>query len=354
MQSVEAIALWIAEAGFNCVRLTYSIDMALNPTQNVSAAFLASEQSYGVDMMAVFDKAVRNNPWLAGASTLEVYERIITALDEQGIKVILDNHTSNAAWCCSNEDGNGWWSTASGYNSTNSRYFDTQKWLNGLRDMATFSLTHSNVVGMGLRNELRAVGDQDAPGTNHADWYKFVGQGAAAVHAANPYVLISFGGVDYANDFSFLRNQPFDRSQLDNKVVYEYHTYSWGSNIAGSDYIANYTAWSTYMDHNFGYLLEEGHPYTGPVWMSEFGWGQIPQLGGEQEARYKEYLRRYLVEHDVDWAVWGLQGSYYLRQGVPERDESYGVLNYNWTDWRGAVGSFHETIGDMWITTLFP
>lgn len=354
-QSVEAIALWVSSAGFNCVRLTYSMDMALNPTQKVASSFHASELSYGVldNINAVFAKAVKNNPWLADASTLDVFRRVITALGTHGVKVILDNHTSHAVWCCSLDDGNGWWNTASGYNASNSRFFDTQKWLNGLHDMAIFSRDFPNVIGMGLRNELRAVGDQDAPGTSHSDWHKYVGQGAATVHAANPDLLISFGGVDYFNDFSFLRDQPFDRSKLDNKVVYEYHAYSWGSDVTGFAHIDNYTAWTNYMNHMFGYLLEEGKEYTGPIWFSEFGWAQIPELGQEREARFKEYMVRYLVEHDIDWAVWCLQGSYYINTGVVEADDTYGILNHNWTDWRGGM-NFLETIGEMWITTKFP
>lgn len=91
--------------------------MALNPTQKVSASFFrASDQSYGVldEIMAAYDHAVMKNPWLAEASTLDVYRKIIIALGERGIKVILDNHTSHAAWCCGLADSNGWWNTADG------------------------------------------------------------------------------------------------------------------------------------------------------------------------------------------------------------------------------------------------
>lgn len=107
------------------------------------------------------------------------------------------------------------------------------------------------------------------------------------------------------------------------------------------------------MDQMFGYLLEEGKEYTGPIWFSEFGWSQIPDADAEQEVRYKEYLTRYLIEHDIDWAVWCLQGNYYFKEGNVELDETYGMLNHNWTGWRGGF-NFLETIGEMWITTKFP
>jgi endoglucanase len=80
-------------------------------------------------------------------------------------------------------DGNGWWSSAAGYSATNSRYFNTDHWLTGLAAMANFSLSHPNVIGLSLRNELRAVGNQDAQNTSHADCYKYISLGAATVHA---------------------------------------------------------------------------------------------------------------------------------------------------------------------------
>lgn len=43
----DAIATWISEAGFNCVRLTYSIDMALDPEQKVKDAFYAAAAGTG-------------------------------------------------------------------------------------------------------------------------------------------------------------------------------------------------------------------------------------------------------------------------------------------------------------------
>jgi endoglucanase len=117
--------------------------------------------------------------------------------------------------------------TAAGYNATNSRYFNTTHWLSGLSAMANFSLSHPNVVGLSLRNELRPGDANQYPAnSSHADWYKYIFLGAAIVHAGNPDALIMIGGVDYLNDFSFLKGKPLNRTGLDNKVVWEYHTYA--------------------------------------------------------------------------------------------------------------------------------
>ena len=48
-QTVEHVADWIAAQGFNCVRLTYSIDMARNPSVRVEDSFRAAAVASGAD-----------------------------------------------------------------------------------------------------------------------------------------------------------------------------------------------------------------------------------------------------------------------------------------------------------------
>ncbi|RDW89761.1 hypothetical protein BP6252_01793 [Coleophoma cylindrospora] len=354
-QPVDATALWIFENGFNCVRLTYSMDMALDPTQTVHAAWVqaAGSTAYLPELMDTFSTAVGKNPWLQNASTLEAYGAVISALGDHNVMVIMDNHNSHASWCCSLDDGNGWWDTDAVYNSTNSRYFNTARWLAGLQFMANFSLSHPNVVGISLRNEIRRGEDQDVDGT-HAAWWDNIPVAAATVHAGNPDALIMIGGVDYFNDFSFLKTKPLNRSEFDNKVVYEYHTYSWGSDAFGDAYVTsstqtNCTPFNTYLDEKVGYLLEEGKPYTGPVWMGEFGWSQVPQNDTTEEV-YKTCLIEWMSNNDMDWSLWALQGSYYFRTKEVDMDETFGILNHNWTNFR--YPGFLNKIGKMWITNI--
>jgi endoglucanase len=98
-QPVDAIATWIAEAGFNCVRLTYSMDMALDPKQKVSVAFTAAADATGdlANVTDIFNTAVSKNPWLATASTLDTFATVIPALEDHNVMVILDNHNSHAS-----------------------------------------------------------------------------------------------------------------------------------------------------------------------------------------------------------------------------------------------------------------
>ena len=64
----------------------------------------------------------------------------------QGLYIILDNHTSDAIWCCSFEDGNGMWYTAT---------WPEAQWLKGWDIMAKRYANMTAVIGTGLRNEPR-------------------------------------------------------------------------------------------------------------------------------------------------------------------------------------------------------
>ncbi|KAH6902062.1 glycoside hydrolase superfamily [Coprinopsis sp. MPI-PUGE-AT-0042] len=337
-QPAGNIAQWIASNRFNCVRLTYAIDMALNPDRRVSDSFTAAASPAGVStsaMQTLYNQAVSKNSWLSSSTVRGAFARVIQELDQRGVMVILDNHNSRASWCCGTGDGNGWWSSASGYNADNSRYFDTNNWINGLRNMASFANSHPNVVGMSLRNELRAVGSQD--GNNHADWYNLVGQGANAVRGANQNVLIVIGGVSYATELGYIYGKPFNKSNFPDKLVYEFHNYQW---TFGKQ---DCTQHQKLMGDKAGYLLTQNQAYTGPLFLSEFGWNQNSATA--DEVAYTSCLVKYMENNDAEWAYWALMGSYYVREGKVNFDESFGVLNSDWSGWRNS--NFTRSIGRM-------
>ncbi|KAL9077934.1 MAG: hypothetical protein Q9157_003141 [Trypethelium eluteriae] len=335
-QSVSTIASFIANSGFNCVRLTYSIDMALDTSQKVSDSFAAAAGLAGVsssDMEALYQEAVSKNSFIASATTLGVFGTVIDALSSKGVYTILDNQVSKASWCCSGTDGNGWWDAASGYNADYSRYFNTQNWLKGLSAMASFSNSHTGVVGMSIRNELRAASNQDQ--NNHADWYKYVGQGAEAIHSANSNLLIMIGGISYDTDLSFIYNKNLDTfTSIPNRIVWEIHAYSW------SGYGSTCSDIESSLGNKAGYLIAEGKSYTAPLWMSEFGvgWSGGNVDGGltSSDDSFLKCIVSYMSGNDADWALWALQGDYYVRQGQVSFEETFGILKKDWSGLRNS------------------
>ena len=209
---------------------------------------------------------------------------------------------------------------------------------------------------MSLRNELRASGSQDED--NHADWYNLVSQGADAVHNTNGDLLVIIGGPVSATDLSFLRFDPLPgaSSSWAGKTVWEWHNYYWSWAVASSfcwtfDQIAG---------ERVGFLLEQNQAFTGPLWLSEFGAEQVlndpGNILGEAEQKLEQAwipcMVSYLENNDGDWALWSVGGSYYLREGSTNSDESYGLLDPTWTDWRNST--FKSALGNIFQMTQTP
>ncbi|KAI4869424.1 glycoside hydrolase family 5 protein [Hypoxylon rubiginosum] len=336
-QSVDYIASFIAQQGFNCVRLTYSIDHALSPDVPVSDSFVAAAGAANVsvtDMSGMYAQVADKNPFVSGATTRAVFEAVIAALWKNGVMTILDNHVSKASWCCNIDDGNGWWDEGFGYNDMNSRYFKTQEWLDGLEAIATWSVSQPGVIGMGLRNEVREWLLQGING--RADWYDFMTQAATRVHAANPELLVVMGGTQSATDLTHIRaNRNIDWTAWQGKHVWEWHAYSFTVTFALAKGNCDLLK-QTYGLFD-GFLLEQDQPYTAPLILSEFGFGMTggPNSGlSDDDNAYFTCLRDYVTGNDGEWALWAVQGSYYVRQGAVGADEGWGLMDADWTGLR--------------------
>jgi hypothetical protein len=317
-QPVGAIVATLASLGFNCVRLTYPITLATNATLSsltVRQSLLAHGLAETVGGVQV------NNPAYLDLTLMESLKAVVGSLGESGVMVVLDNHVSRPEWCCGDDDGNGFFGD---------RDFDPDVWVDGLASMATTFADAPNVVGMSLRNELRG------PRQNPQDWYTYMQRGAEAVHAANPRALVIMGGLGYGYDLSFLASRQVGVSfAAENKLVFEVHWYSFSDARAWENENANEVCGRTALEfaRRGGFLLDRGYP----LFLSEFG---ADFRGGEldrKDARFYPCAAAVVAEHDLDWALWALQGSYALRQGVAGMDEVYGVLDWSWTRPRNAT-----------------
>ncbi|EGX90299.1 cellulase family protein [Cordyceps militaris CM01] len=352
-QPVAAIAGWIAAHGFNCVRLTYSIDMALHPDLPVAQSFRAAAVATGADeagLMALHDAAVCTNPFLHNATVLEAFDAVQAALWDYGIMTILDNHVSRASWCCNLDDGNGWWSDAPGDVDANSRFFDHGRWLDGLRAMAAWARGKPGIIGMSLRNELRAHVTQIPAAAGV--WRENMPAAAKAVHGANPDVLVIMGGLNGGTDLTPLRDRSRDTSAWAGKNVWEAHAYSF--TITTPDF-GSCSIRKVNYGLLFGFVLEQNKGNTGPLFLSEFGVGMT---GGDKDglndkdSSYLTCLREYMEDNDADWSLWALQGTYYVRDGKVDAEETWGALDHDWKDWRNP--KFKAMLGKMPEVTQFP
>jgi len=92
------------------------------------------------------DEAVAANPDLFGKTALEVFDMTVESLTKAGVAVILNNHISDAMWCCGDWDGNGLW-----YNKN----YTTEQWTSAVVQISARYKENKLVIGNDLRNEIR-------------------------------------------------------------------------------------------------------------------------------------------------------------------------------------------------------
>ncbi|XP_057530023.1 glycosyl hydrolase 5 family protein-like [Amaranthus tricolor] len=307
-QPIDVISNKIKDMGFNCVRLTWPLELATNH----SLASLTVTQSYeNAGLCTSIPDLQANNPSILHLSLLSAFKAVVASLGKNKIRVILDNHVSKPGWCCSKSDGNGFFGD---------QYFNPQDWINGLTKMATLFLDNPYVVGMSLRNELRG------PRQNTKDWYRYMQRGVEAVHEANPNILVILSGLTFDTDLSFLKTQPLKLS-FTGKLVYEVHQYWFSTGSLWEDVNANQACgiMKNKLIKKAGFLLDQGFP----LFVSE--WGTDMKGTSLSENKYLNCFLTWVAEYDLDWSLWTLVGSYAFTNGVVGMDERYGLLNSNWT-----------------------
>lgn len=284
--------------GFNAVRLPWSNQMyETNPL--VAPARLSV------------------NPSLQGLRAMEVFDAVVAALAAEGLSVILDNHTSNADWCCSLTDGNGFW-----YNAA----YPESSWLADWRGMAARYADQPAVIGADLRNEPRGS-SWGGPDPRY-DWHAAAQRAGNAVLGANPNLLIFVEGIDYAADLRGVKSLPI-QFDIDQRLVYSTHDYSWFHNG-----VASYSSLKSQLDSKWGFLLDA--PADVPVWVGEFGTCHtattcVSSTNPSDSGFWFAGFRRYLQERDIDWCYWALNGTEATATSRSlGAEETYGILNKSW------------------------
>eukprot|EP01018_Ginkgo_biloba_P035991 Gb_20405 [translate_table: standard] len=304
-QPLDDITANIHFMGFNCVRFTWALFMFTDPSLGAITVRQSLRRLKLSDAEAGIE---RHNPDLLDLSVIETYKRVVSSLGASGLMVILDNHNSKPEWCCSSNDGSGFFGD---------KYFNPDVWVKGLTTVASTLNGTSQVVGMSLRNELRGHKQ------NKKDWYKYMQRGAEAVLKANPNVLVIVSGLNFDTNLNFLSFKPVSLS-FKEKLIFELHWYAFTDGQAWANGNPNQVCGSvtTSVINRGGFLFTPNKTYTAPLFKSEFG---IDQRGQNiNDNRYISCFLAFAAENDLDWAYWALQGSYYTLSGTPGMDETYG------------------------------
>jgi len=191
-------------------------------------------------------------------------------------------------------------------------------------------------VSFDLYNELRNTTNPVSYDYGWETWYENIIPAAQVVYNANPNVLIFFLGLNYDLDIVPLvtgqnlgGGYHFDTDTYDfkDRMVYELHNYEQDQAVPSCP---------VYNTELFGDGWYDMNPNNDtnvknrlPVVMTE--WGFAPDT---YTSLYAQCLKGFLEEYGVGWTMWDVCGSYYIRDGVLNFDETWGLLNANWTGWR--------------------
>ncbi|KAH8673450.1 glycoside hydrolase family 5 protein [Xylariales sp. PMI_506] len=335
-QSIATIVSKIKGLGLNVIRLTYAIELIDQIYENggvdvpIETAFIeALGQENGT---TVFNEVLKQNPSFTAQTTrLEVFDAIAAECAAQEVFVHLDNHISKGEWCCSDTDGNSWWGDT---------YFSTANWTRGLSYMANHGKSWTSLVSMSLRNELRSpddLPDLADSSYNWEDWYSNIQLGTAAINSANSDVLIFLSGLNFD---TFLTPVVQGTALTPGTGTFDLNDFSGYTDKLVLE-IHNYENSATDCDSLQSELLTDGFQALNPddsttvnvfpVVMTEFGFLQDATTW---EGVYASCIASFLSEQKAGWMIWVIAGSYYIRSGTQDFDETWGLLTHDWSDWR--------------------
>ena len=327
-QDYTTVLNTIKSLGFNVVRIPFSNQMVeSNPVPTNYTTYANGQPA---------------NAALVGQTALADLDTIVAYAGSIGLRVILDNHRSEAG---NSNEANGLW------------YTGTYPQANWIADWQTLATRYSaskftfngnpTVIGMDLRNEPHLIangysggcwtGDTETNGSytgcptslTSQNWPVAAQAAGNAVLAINPKLLIFVEGNDCYNgtcgwqggNLMGVASNPVVLN-VPNQLVYSPHDY--GPNLYGQSWFNSNTSQAS-LDavwNNFwGYISNNG---TAPVWLGEFGTdnnsADIESSAAGSQGQWFESIVSYLQSNpSIDWTYWALN-----------EEDNYGLLDSNY------------------------
>lgn len=254
---------------------------------------------------------------------------------------------SDGKWCCSSDDGNSWFGDT---------YFNTAKWKRGLEYMVKHvsspgllskAIQPSNIsskgkswpalTSIGMRNELRNPTNNAtlAATYNWGVWYTNMVAASKVINAANPDILVTFSGLNFDTQLKPVvegtdlgNGVKFRKSDFafQDKIILELHDYE--------NSITSCTSLQNNLISNGFSTLTGTKANTLPMMLTEWGHNQADN---SYTGVYASCLRSFLPAQKVGWFYWVVAGSYYIRSGTQDYEETWGLYNHDWSGWRSAA-----------------
>ncbi len=301
-QDYKSILNTIHAQGYNTVRIPLSNQMVESP---------------GIPSSISYSNGI--NADLQGLNSLGILDRIIAYAGTLNLRIILDNHRSEAG---DSAEFNGLWFTGQ---------YPESAWINDWTTLARRYAGNPTVIGFDLRNEPHNASSGgscwDCGGAN--DWHLAAARGGNAVQAVNPSLLLFVEGTDaYNNDYYWwggnlegVRNSPVTLN-IPNHLVYSAHDY--GPHEYGQTWFNGSTSYSSLYNvwlNHWAYISQNN---IAPVWLGEFGTtnnaADIQNNAAGSQGQWFQSLVQFLGSDNlISWTYWALNG-----------EDSYGLLDSNY------------------------
>jgi endoglucanase len=315
VQDYHAVVDDIRNLGYNTIRIPFSNQMVESPIVPTNLSY------YNTGPI---------NTDLKGLNSLQILQKIVAYAGQDGLKVILDDHRSEAG---NTAEANGLW-----YTST----YTNQNWVNDWTTIATMFANNPTVIGFDLRNEPHTpAGDTYAQG---ATWgtgdtstdvrlaYEAAGN---AILKADPNALIFCEGISeypdssassgydstwWGGDLQGVAQYPVTLS-APGHVVYSAHDY--GPDLFQQTWFNSSTT-SASLDavwnHYWGYIPQQG---IAPLWVGEFGTdntaADVSSSTAGSQGQWFSSLVSYIRSNNLSWTYWALNG-----------EDSFALLDSNY------------------------
>jgi endoglucanase len=312
----DEIARLILDLGFNSVRLPYADEI------------VSENAMVGLDVLSA------NQDLLDGTQggrirALDVFHDVVESLTAAGLVVIVNNHITQATWCCGANPCDAGWSNEWFGGQLLCRVPQTEEdWIRNWETVMQPLVANPLVMGADLRNEVRGLW-----GTMHwEEWASAAERVSERLLAMNSNWLMIVEGISSANDLLGVRSRPVQLSVPD-RVVYSAHVYKWSGWGSLRPFGGrSYEDFAAEMWTNWAYLVAEN---MAPVWVGEFG---TPDDQSEADRNYWRHLVQFLSLVDVSWGYWALNP----RKATGEW-ESYGLVDDDW----GSSTRSHDRLTDL-------
>ncbi|KAL5333735.1 glycoside hydrolase superfamily [Aspergillus crustosus] len=343
--SIADIVAKIKSLDYNSVRMGWATEMVDDVLDNGGDVSIKDTMTkvLGPELApTIVSQILDHNPQFTENTTrFEVWDAVADELHKEKLHLVVNNHVSKAVWCCSPDDGNGWFGDT---------YFDVAKWKRSLVYMAEYAAKWPAATAFSLRNELRIVNSPANDTYGWSLWYDEMIDAANLVNAAAPDALVIISGLNYDHELNPITagepisppedNRIFSLSDFAyaDKIVFELHSYD--NSIADCSYFQSELYKRGFNAHDL--TPSSTARNIAPVILTEFGFAQNST---EYRDVYASCLKDFLTGDNrvldasriggpIGHFEWNLGGSYYMRQGIADHDDWWALLNHDWSDWR--------------------